>query len=923
MTFRTWAPNATTVTVAGEFNNWTTTANPLFSEGTSGVWSVDLPGASAGQEYKYVINNACGGSSPWPRDPRNREVDTSSGNSIIYNPNAFFWNGDNFTAPPLNDAVVYELHVGTFNNPNNNTNGTFYDAINKLDQLQQLGISVVEVMPIVEFPTTSSWGYNPSDPFAVDDGAYGGPDGLKNFVLACHQRGIAVVLDTVHNHYGPDNLPLWDFDCSAGPGTNGGGIYFYQQDGLCCSGFGPRPDYSRPQVATYIQDNFRMWLDEYHMDGFRWDTPYVMMNATNGGTNIFIQDAETLIQQINSMIDTQYTGKINIAEDSGWVSGFDAQWASDDFQGNLVPQLTTGDDGSRDMSAVSFAVNEGITGFLGFGRVLFTEDHDSAGDLNGPTHLRVPSAVDGGDPASYYARKRSTLGATLALTAPGIPMLLEGQEMLTTNQFGTSNPLDWTRANTYSGIVWLYKDLIRLRRNLDGLSSGLKGGNVSLENLDNTTKLIAFRRWNTGSSGDDVVVVANFANASRTGYMINFPKSGTWYAHFNSDSTDYGSDYGNFGSATVVASGNPASAAINIAPYSALIFSQVPPPPSPATPTNLTATAVSTNQINLAWSTSSGATSYVVKRSGVFLTMTSATNYSDSGLVTNTPYCYTVAATEGEERSADSAPVCAKTLIPPFTLDGTTNNYPGYLLSNPGMTLYAAVRGTILYVATISPGTNGPNDHFVLISDQLLASATTAAQWAKAGSIAIPPFKPFLAGESQSSYVGWQQTTASNQAVKAATNSGQMQGTIDLVQAFGAMPSTIYLSAAAYGTADGGALVAQAPAGNGNGNIESNEFLAVPIAAITDSTGDGVFDSLDPTLGFVIRSVQPSAGGFTVNWPAVPGKTYQVMSCNAPGGTWTNMGAPLTAGNSQTTLSYIDTTASSATQRFYKITPVP
>jgi len=150
-----------------------------------------------------------------------------------------------------------------------------------------------------------------------------------------------------------------------------------------------------------------------------------------------------------------------------------------------------------------------------------------------------------------------------------------------------------------------------------------------------------------------------------------------------------------------------------------------------------------------------------------------------------------------------------------------------------------------------------------------------------------------------------------------------MQGTIDLVQAFGSMPSTIYFSTAAYTTPDGGSLVAQAPAGNGNNNIESNEFLAVPIAAITDSAGDGIFDNLDPKLGFVIRSAQSSVSGFTINWPSVPGKTYQVISCNQPGGTWTNMAAPITAGSGQSALSYTDTTATTVTQRFYKITPVP
>lgn len=912
VTFRVWAPNASTVTVAGDFNGWSTTANPLGSEGTNGVWSADVPAAAAGREYKYVINGSL-----WKRDPRDRKVVSSASNSIVYDPNAFDWAGDNFAAPSLNDVVVYELHVGTFYDPNPSDShpGTFGDAINKLDQLQELGISAVEVMPIAEFPTDYSWGYNPADPYAVENFGYGGPDGFKAFVRACHQRGMAVLLDTVHNHYGPSDLDLWNFDGWTG-GSNGGGIYFYQDNGLCCTPYGSRPNYSRPQVRNYIQDNFRLWLDEYHVDGFRWDTPYYMMNYDSG----FIPDAQTLIQQISSMIHTVYVGRLNFAEDSGWlsgVSGFDSTWDTYGFQGIVVPQLTVTDDSQRNMGTIQSTIS-GLNG--GWGNILFTETHDSAGDLNYGS--RLPVQIDGSDPTSYYARKRSTLGIVLALTSPGIPMLLEGQEMLTTQQFGSGNPLDWTRTSTYSRIVWLYRDLIRLRRNLDGLSSGLKGVNVNVFLADDTNKMIAYRRWSTGAVGDDVVVVANFSAVSRTGYTINFPKAGTWHAHLNSDSSNYSPDYSNFGTTTVLTSGGQNSAAINIAPYSVLIFSQVPPPEPPATPANLAASAVSINQIDLAWSASVGATSYIVKHGGNVIGTTSATDYTDSGLAATSNRCYTVAAANSGGVSADSTETCATA---PFVLSGATNTYPGYLLSNLGMPLYAAVRGTVLYVATVSPGSNnnGVNDCFIFVTDQLLPSASASAPWAKAGQIAIAASKPYIGGESQNTFVGWFNAPPSSQVVKAATISGQMQGAIDLVQAFGSMPSVIYLSAAAYSTADGGSLVAQAPAGDGNGNIESNEFFAVPVASITDNNADGLFDNLDPAIGFAVRSVQLSTGsGFALTWTAVPGKTYQMMSCDNLGEAWIGIGPQMTASSGQTTLLYTDMAATNAPMRFYKVKAV-
>jgi hypothetical protein len=147
-----------------------------------------------------------------------------------------------------------------------------------------------------------------------------------------------------------------------------------------------------------------------------------------------------------------------------------------------------------------------------------------------------------------------------------------------------------------------------------------------------------------------------------------------------------------------------------------------------------------------------------------------------------------------------------------------------------------------------------------------------------------------------------------------------MQGTIDLVQAFGSMPSTLYLCAAAYNTTNGGALIAQAPAGNGNGNIESNEFLAVPFTSIRDSNGDGVLDNLDPNIGFIVQNAQPAGNGLTITWVSIPGKSYQVMYSDSPSGGWTNLpNAQVTATSGQTSLSFADTSVTNGIQRFYKV----
>jgi hypothetical protein len=381
-----------------------------------------------------------------------------------------------------------------------------------------------------------------------------------------------------------------------------------------------------------------------------------------------------------------------------------------------------------------------------------------------------------------------------------------------------------------------------------------------------------------------------------------------------------------------IASSNSAGLSAQSSPVCATTLTNSLPNP-PSTPTNITAAAVATNQISITWSASTSATAYIVTRGGNPITTVSATSYLDSGLTPNTTYCYTIAATNSGGASSFSSPACATTLAAPppaFVLNSSSNNYPGYLLTSPGMTLYAAVRGMVLYVATWSPGNypsdNTKNDHFIIVANQLSALSPAFPTWSKVGSNAVAGATPFLSGESMNAFVGWQTingttVTASNQAVKAATNTGQMQGTIDLVQQFGSMPSTLYLCAAAYATTNGGPLVAQAPAGNGNGNIESNEFLAVPVADILDTTGSGVLDRLNPSIGFLVQSAQSSGvSGNTITWASVPGKSYQVVYCNALGTGWINLpNAQITAGSGQSSLSCTDTSATNSLQRFYEI----
>jgi len=353
-------------------------------------------------------------------------------------------------------------------------------------------------------------------------------------------------------------------------------------------------------------------------------------------------------------------------------------------------------------------------------------------------------------------------------------------------------------------------------------------------------------------------------------------------------------------------------------------------PQPPAQPQNLVATPVQTNQINLSWSASSGATGYLVNRDGAPIAITAATSYPDTGLAANSYHSYFIVASNSFGFSTPSATAGTNTLaappvsLPPFALDGAFDSQ-GYRLASNGMALYAAVRGTTLYVATGSPGTSGPNDHFIFVSDQLLPSAGAPAPWAKSGNVAVATGKPYLATESQNSYVSWYAngTQVSWPCAKSPTTAGALEGTLDLITAFGVVPTNLYLCAAAYSTTNGGPLITQCPGGAGP-NIEPGGFLIIPVAALRDSLGNGVPDLLDPARGFKILSVNSPGTSCALSFAAMPGRAYQVQYVNQLGGIWSNLpGGSNLAVPPEMILNVTDTPPGDVPQRFYRVQLLP
>ncbi|MFK5633566.1 alpha-amylase family glycosyl hydrolase [Ornithinimicrobium sp. LYQ103] len=560
-TFRVWAPHADAVRVVGDFNGWDERAHLLEAEG-NGNWSTDVEGAEHGQEYQFVITN--GDHSFYRIDPRAYATTNSVGNGILYDHRRFDWEHEEFLTPAQHQLVIYETHIGSFMVSQDGGPGDLHDLVGRLDYLVGLGVNAIELMPLMEFAGDYSWGYNPAHIFAVEH-TYGGPDALKTFVREAHKHGIAVLVDVVYNHFGPSDLSLWQFDGWSEEGK--GGIYFYNDWRSHTPWGDTRPDFGRQEVRDFILDNARMWLDHYHVDGLRLDmTPY--MRHVDGFTGD-IPEGWAMMRSIGQMVRSDYPGHLVIAEDlhndaavtstTDGGAAMHAQW-DNQFVHPVREALIHPSDEHRSIPDVAKAVLHAYHN--AFDRVIYIESHDEV--ANGKA--RVTSEVRGDNPSGWDAQKRATLGAALVLTAPGMPMLFQGQEFLEDEWFRDTVPLDWERAWAFRDITQMFRDLIRMRRNLDGETPGLSGPRTALVTLDDDANVIAFMR---STDDDQHVLVALNMDAHAVQRRVELP-DGHWRVVFNSDARRYSQLFGDHATPDLVV--EDGVSVLDLGPYSAVVY---------------------------------------------------------------------------------------------------------------------------------------------------------------------------------------------------------------------------------------------------------------------------------------------------------------------------------------------------------------
>jgi maltooligosyltrehalose trehalohydrolase len=442
-----WAPTARRVRVSARSGG----GDPAVSDLTAtagGWWRGQLPAGEP--EYGFLLDDR----QDLLPDPRSRRQPHGvHGPSQVY-PADFAWSDEHWLGRPLAGAVIYEMHIGTFT-----PQGTFEGAAGKLDHLVALGVTHLELLPVNDFNGPWNWGYDGVLWYAVHE-TYGGPDGLKRFVDACHARGLAVLLDAVYNHLGPSGNYLPQF----GPYLKSERNTWGDLLNLDAEGSGP--------VRRYIIDNALMWLGEFHLDGLRLDAVHALQDSSD--THLLAQlssEVDALAAHVRRPLvliaESDLNDPVMITSREAGGYGLDGQWDDDVHHAlhSLISGETQGyynDFGS--LAAVAKVLTRAFyhdgtystfRGRLhgkpvdqnrtpGYRFVVTTQNHDQVG--NRAAGDRMPEITSPG---------LLRIGALLLLTSPFTPMLWMGEEWAAETRwtFFTSHPEPELAAATGKGRI--------------------------------------------------------------------------------------------------------------------------------------------------------------------------------------------------------------------------------------------------------------------------------------------------------------------------------------------------------------------------------------------------------------------------------------------------------------------------------------
>jgi len=558
--FAVWAPNARSVSVVGEFNEWDIQKNPMQKTGPIGVYETFIPEAKIGDLYKFYIIGYHG-EEIYKADPYGNEAELRPGTaSRIADISSYKWKDTTWMKrrPEFDEIrdpmAIYEVHPGSWkkHEAKDEDDPGFYNyrelAPMICDYCEEMGYTHVELMPIMEHPYDASWGYQVTGYYAPTS-RYGTPDDFMYFVDYLHQHGLGVILDWVPAHFPKDEHGLARFD----------GTCLYEH---LDKRQGEHPhwgtliyNYGRPEVINFLTANALFWLERFHIDGLRMDAVASMLyldygkedgewvaNVYGGNENL---EAIAFLQNLNQKIHERKDGSFSIAEEStAWpqVTGpvkeggldFDLKWNMG-WMNDYLEYIRTDP-----------LFRKGRHGMLTFSMIYqYSEDfmlvlsHDEVVHMKGSMFTKMPGSI-----SDKFATLRLTYGYMAA--HPGKKLIFMGQEFGQEREFSEKRELDWNLLDSVDGEM---SDNERLRQYVSVLNSfylahpamyeldARPAGFEWISTLDADHSVIAFLRK---CKDETLLVVCNFTPVSYDAFRIGVPFAGKYKEIFNSDASEYG-----------------------------------------------------------------------------------------------------------------------------------------------------------------------------------------------------------------------------------------------------------------------------------------------------------------------------------------------------------------------------------------------